>query len=429
LGKPEGLTPIYNRTRIAASDVVIVVEGEKCVHALAGAGHVATTSPGGAGKAGLSDWAPLAGKRLYLWPDNDNGGIKHMKQVHEIVTKLDPAPNVFWVEPEEVVTETKADAADFLGAISEELRYEAIETVVGNAKPLGASSGLWNMLRDTMSGKRAAIDMPWPKTGEATWALLPGTVTLLCGDPGASKSFMMIQAAMYWYRNGIKSALYELEDDKAYHLARVLAQVSGVSDVTNPKWVLENAEDVERLMTEYQELLDAFAANVYAAPEQQLDYNSLLEWSRARATDGCRVIAIDPITAVKPKRDTWVADAEFIFAIKTIARQYGCSVVLVTHPKKGRSGAGLDDLAGGASFARFAQTILWLQYHKEPVAKTVGGPLGRMKMKFNRTLHLVKVRNSDGHGLQIAYNFDISTLTLAEQGPILPDKKTQDERE
>ena len=50
LKAPPGKLPIYNRTRVRDSEQVIVVEGERVVHALAAIGLIATTSPGGAGK-------------------------------------------------------------------------------------------------------------------------------------------------------------------------------------------------------------------------------------------------------------------------------------------------------------------------------------------------------------------------------------------
>ncbi len=36
--------------------------------------HVAVTSPGGAKAAGKADWGPLAGRRVVIWPDNDEPG-------------------------------------------------------------------------------------------------------------------------------------------------------------------------------------------------------------------------------------------------------------------------------------------------------------------------------------------------------------------
>ena len=50
--------PLYNRSRVKNSDTIVVVEGEKDVHGLREYSIVATTSPGGAEKAGLADWTP-----------------------------------------------------------------------------------------------------------------------------------------------------------------------------------------------------------------------------------------------------------------------------------------------------------------------------------------------------------------------------------
>ncbi|KKK58241.1 hypothetical protein LCGC14_3046430, partial [marine sediment metagenome] len=73
--------PLYNRARVKTAETVIVVEGEKCVHHLHELDIVATTSPGGAGKAEHADWLPLAGKKVYIWPDLDEPGVSHMKMV------------------------------------------------------------------------------------------------------------------------------------------------------------------------------------------------------------------------------------------------------------------------------------------------------------------------------------------------------------
>ncbi len=90
LKRPPGRLPLYNRIQVAEAKTVVVVEGEKCVHALRRCGHGGTTSPMGAGKASYADWTPLAGKTVILWPDNDEGGRKHMQEVASILERLDP---------------------------------------------------------------------------------------------------------------------------------------------------------------------------------------------------------------------------------------------------------------------------------------------------------------------------------------------------
>ncbi|EXI92805.1 MAG: DNA primase (bacterial type) [Candidatus Accumulibacter sp. BA-94] len=67
--------PLYNLPAVAQTDTVVLVEGEKCADALIRQGIVATTAMNGA-KAPVdkTDWTPLAGKAVLIWPDRDAPG-------------------------------------------------------------------------------------------------------------------------------------------------------------------------------------------------------------------------------------------------------------------------------------------------------------------------------------------------------------------
>jgi len=74
--------PLYNLPAVAASDAVVLVEGEKCSDALMHLGIVATTAIGGAATAiDKTDWTPLAGKTVAVWPDHDETGARHADAV------------------------------------------------------------------------------------------------------------------------------------------------------------------------------------------------------------------------------------------------------------------------------------------------------------------------------------------------------------
>ena len=81
LGAPEPLRPLYHLAEVEQADVVHVVEGEKCADALASVGLVATTSLGGSNAAHKSDWEPLRGKQVVVWPDNDEAGQQYAQDV------------------------------------------------------------------------------------------------------------------------------------------------------------------------------------------------------------------------------------------------------------------------------------------------------------------------------------------------------------
>lgn len=415
--------PLYNRSRVAEADIVVVTEGEKCVHALHDIGIIATTSPGGAGKAEHADWSPLAGKTVYLWPDHDEAGIQHMQTVARLLDRLDPAPRVHWIDPAATLNlPPKGDACDYLHAMagaSQADQRRAVDDVLADAESMGANREVWALLEATISGQRRAIAWPWRATGSLTKALLPGTVTILCGDPGATKSFMLLEAAAYWHARGERVALYELEEDRAFHLCRVLAQQAGDGRLTDDDHIRCNPDDAREAHALHAGFLDAFGRCIWAAPDEPVSLPDLTKWVRQRAEAGCRIIAVDPVTAAQSSDKQWLDDQKFIIECKAAIRETGASLVLVTHPKKGRKGVvGLDELAGGASYVRFSQTVLWLETHHDPKVVNITTPMGTAEQDINRTLHLCKARNGKGAGLAVGYTFDSDTLRFTEHGII-----------
>ncbi|WP_422137672.1 AAA family ATPase [Endozoicomonas sp. ALC020] len=70
--------PLYNQPGIKVADEVLLVEGEKAAQALIESGYCATTAMNGAkAPTDKTDWSPLTGKRVILWPDNDDAGLEY----------------------------------------------------------------------------------------------------------------------------------------------------------------------------------------------------------------------------------------------------------------------------------------------------------------------------------------------------------------
>jgi len=419
--------PLYRRREIADAEPVVVVEGEKCVHTLADAGVPATTSPCGAGKAEHCDWSPLAGKRCVLWPDNDIAGRNHMKQVAAILERLDPPPVVSMIEPNHLDLAEKQDAADFIARCTkagmDDLK-QAVTAAIAKARTLSVADKLKARIAENIAGLRRPVEWPWPCLSRLARAFVPGTVTLLCGTPGSTKSFLLLEAAAFWHEQGIKTAIYCLEEDLPYQLARVLAQRCGNSNLTREEWMEEHPDETSEAYEEHAEFLDSLGRRIWAAPEQSPTLAELARWCEARAQEGVRVMAIDPVSVAEPSAKPWVADAKFVNELKRLVRDYTTSLLLITHPKKGAGqGPGsLDDLAGGAAYQRLCQTAFWLQYHPKPVEELVAMDLGRTSISFNRTMVLLKTRNAEGRGLRLAYSFDPESLRTTEHGIIIGDK-------
>lgn len=438
-GAPAKPLPIYNRIRVAAADRVVVVEGEKCVHALAELDIVATTSPGGAGKASHADWSPLDGKDAVLWPDNDpvnekgiSTGIEHMREVAEILTARPGERRIAMVDPRDWDLPPKGDVVDFIaswpGESKEQLR-KLVLTVLDTAASIGPASELKELIEDTISGKRSAIPFPWPNLSRLTNALMPGTVTVFAGEPGAGKSFALSECLVFWYQRNFNPAMYMLEDPRAYHLSRILAQLDENGELTDGEWIKSNAEQANAAFARHEATIDAIGRLITVSPDAEIELTHLIAWTEQKAIAGHRIIIIDPVTAASSKEDVWVADRKFIIGVKAIARRYGISVVLSTHPRMtaGKKGLPLENLAGGAAYPRFSHTVVWLSRLDKSESYRIYGPHGTFSSSCNRTMKIAKCRNGRGPGVDIGYYFDGASLRFGEQGVILGDDETTPE--
>ncbi|CAP57543.1 DUF927 domain-containing protein [Gluconacetobacter diazotrophicus] len=77
--------PLYGLDRLAAQPdaSVLLVEGEKTADAAQRLfpDYVVMTSQGGGKAVGNNDWAPLAGREVTIWPDNDKPGLAYADSV------------------------------------------------------------------------------------------------------------------------------------------------------------------------------------------------------------------------------------------------------------------------------------------------------------------------------------------------------------
>ena len=83
---PPDPRPLYNQPGMTNAAQVVLVEGEKCAQALIDAGIVATTAMHGANApVEKTDWSPLAGKAVLIWPDRDKPGWEYATQAAQAV--------------------------------------------------------------------------------------------------------------------------------------------------------------------------------------------------------------------------------------------------------------------------------------------------------------------------------------------------------
>jgi hypothetical protein len=424
---PERPLPLYGLPGLAGADTVVVCEGEKCCDSIRPYGFTGTTSPMGAGKAGLADWTPIKGKIVYVWPDNDGPGHKHADDVAGILFGL--GCTVYRVDPAAADLSEKEDAADFVAQCkvleyTEDQTRAAIQAVLDKSRPIRPSGGLMAGLNAIIDGTAEPAPLPQFRTlAYLSRPLIPKTVTLVCGRPGAGKSFFLMQTLLGWVDAGFPFAAIELEDDKAYHLHRALAQLEGQAVYFDRDFIKANPEQVRGAYARHADTLDRLAVKLWDMPKAMMSYANLLDWSRDRLKDGARVLAIDPITIIQPTENPWIADPEFMDGFKRLLIEHDAAGLIVTHPKKGITKPCLDDLSGGAAWQRFSHAIIWID--ESGGKMRIKTACGEIDTTVNRTLQILKARNGKGHGMKLGYIF--RELLFAEQGVIVGRAKNEDD--
>lgn len=112
---PPDPRPLYNQLGIATSNTVVLVEGEKCAQALINIGIVATTAMHGANApVDKTDWSPLAGKSVLIWPDRDIPGWDYADHASQAILNAGAVSCVILSPPND-----KTDGWDAADAIAE----------------------------------------------------------------------------------------------------------------------------------------------------------------------------------------------------------------------------------------------------------------------------------------------------------------------
>ncbi|UZG48461.1 phage/plasmid primase, P4 family [Caldimonas thermodepolymerans] len=107
--------PLYNQPGIQDAAQVVLVEGEKCAQALIDAGVCATTAMHGANApVDKTDWSPLAGKAVLVWPDRDKPGWEYAVQAAQAILSAGAKTCHILYPPEEA-----ADGWDAADAVME----------------------------------------------------------------------------------------------------------------------------------------------------------------------------------------------------------------------------------------------------------------------------------------------------------------------
>ncbi len=180
------IRPLYNLPTISQSDVVVLVEGEKCADALSQLGIVATTAMGGAGAAiDKTDWSVLTGKTVVVWPDHDDAGSKYADAV--IVKLQSMGAQVRRV----AIPQDKPKKWDAADAVAEGCDVHSLLASSKNLKPVAIS-------RFEVTQWRAVdrfVGEPKPRRWLVEGIFPLAQAALVAAGGGVGKSFLLLSLA------------------------------------------------------------------------------------------------------------------------------------------------------------------------------------------------------------------------------------------
>jgi hypothetical protein len=305
---------------------------------------------------------------------------------------------------------------------------EAIQSIQGFDTAIVAQDEtcLLQRIEDVGSGKRFTVQWPWFILDGLTNSFQPGSMTIICGGVGASKSFMVLQMVRYWLSKEVSCKCLMMEEDKPFHLRRAIAQATGSPWITSDRELYQKIDEARELyrnnVAEMKRVSMAITVN------KKMTQTDVKQWIEIEAIRGSRVICVDPITAADNEgKKPWEADKRFISDVENIACKHGVSLLFVNHPVKGSSiEPSTGSMSGGSAWERFTPTILWLEYHeKKTKPVNLVGECFAVDTEFNRTIHLSKTRYGSGQGICLAANFD--NLSMKIEGIIQKGKKKSED--
>ncbi len=200
----------YGHEKIQAQGTLLVVEGEKAADAAQGLFPeiAAITWRGGAANTGTAPWESLKGKKIYLWPDNDDPGRAAMSRIADLIGSEN---EIYMVDT--TVFPPKSDLADQLDKI-------LVNNQIKNAKLISNKVVQYCTLENIEAqelklGQRFKIG--WPEVDEHI--SFPATgVLVLEGRTGHAKTGSAINIAYNVLRSGgaVHYFSYEIPASRVY---------------------------------------------------------------------------------------------------------------------------------------------------------------------------------------------------------------------
>ena len=192
-----GPHPIYRLRTLDTPGKVIVVEGEKCVHAIVDrwGDKVCVTWLGGTAAVDRTDWSPITNRDVTIIPDDDAPGREAANQIADRLTAQGCAVEM-------VITDgdTGDDVADWINnnTLDDMLAARFLWEAPEPDKPRSWT----DVLVDDRIAVNAGDPIPKPRTPDLAGLFYSGLSNAIGGTPDTGKSFIALRAAAEAHTSG-----------------------------------------------------------------------------------------------------------------------------------------------------------------------------------------------------------------------------------
>jgi len=403
--------PLYRLPEILRAgkdELIVLCEGEKTADAARGLGYVATTSCQGAHSPGKTDFGPLTGHNVVIFPDNDESGEGYRAKLLGLLSQHSPLP-IVRVVPLPGLPD-KGDFYDFVearaGKSKEEIRAE-VDALIAATKPVELI-GPEGMLEVVCAANIQPEPLVWLWPGR-----IPGNkLTLIVGEPGEGKSLVTLDLAARI------SSGRELPGDVDHNPALpgdiiLMSFEDDDADTTVPRLMAAGA-DLNRVhIIKTVKLKDAKTGKIKQDVFKVERDLSKLD-AHIRQTPGCKAVIIDPVLVASGKSDANNASEVYslLAPLNMLAATHKIAVIGVAHFNKDANRSARHRVNGSISWIGAARAVLALVREPRDVDR-------------NRRLFLpVKSNNSgDTHGLELWIEpSDIPDVVLLRWGTVPVDR-------
>lgn len=364
--------PLYNQPQIKDAKQVILVEGEKAADALIHQGIVATTAMNGANApVDKTDWTPLSGKEVIIWPDNDEAGLKYAQKASQALVESDSVKISIIKIPHN--KPEKWDAAD---AVDDGVNIQSF--IAGSKKQEIAMPSLGVQLLDWKACERFEGNPPlrrWLVEGVFPMA----QASLVASSGGVGKSFLLLNLAREVADfNGIAlhapmlmggvlsahgTAVYLTAEDDAIEVHNRLRSLGAIPD----SLYVVPLPDAGGAVPLFSYSPDVRVAMVTSA------WQSLI--NQLKGIKNLSLVVIDPLQPLCALDLNVPENAQFVCSsLSTLAATTGASVIISHHFAKREASTpeqARDAIRGSGGLVDGVRAVYALWHPKEENARTV----------------------------------------------------------